>query len=472
MAQYTANGSTSSPQSNGPRPSLNGRIIGRHKHLLSDPAVRSWWEARSLRSRLSADQFLRQLGLLLERTSLSPKRITELARREPDRLRDILTRDAARLKREGKLDSYISKYVDVLKAYLRFQHIAFDGFPALAPITGASLSDERVPTRDELARILDHLSLRGRVLALFMAHSGLRPGVIGSYQGENGLRLVDLPDLKFEHGKPTFAETPFVIRVPASLSKTRVAYVTFGSAQLASALLAYFEARQQSGDTLTPESPVIAANSARGIALYSHQNAGNSNGFLTTKVVVEEIRSALKASVPSGVRWRPYVLRAYCSTRLLMAVGSGKMTHDLREAILGHDGGVASRYHVGKRWGQELLDEARRQYGVATEFLETSSQTRVNVAAEFRRALLDLAALPEEEAKAHMNDTNEQIASLVRERLMSLQSDTVREPSDAERKPPLQKPVTFVEAERLLSQGWTFVSSFGPDRVLLQAPTT
>ncbi|NNN17195.1 MAG: hypothetical protein HKL79_02375, partial [Thermoplasmata archaeon] len=432
-----------------------GRVIGRHKTLLSDPVVLQWWEARSLRSRLSADQYLRQLGLLLERTALTPAKVLALAKKDPDRLRDLLIQDAAKLKRAGRLDSYISKFFEGLKSLFRFHRVAFDGFPVLSPIKGASLSKERIPRPEELGRVLDHLSLRGRVLALFMAHAGVRPGVLGSYQGENGLRLSDLPDLKFEKGKPSFTDVPFTIRVPASLSKTRVSYVTFGSPQLATAFLAYLEDRGGGGEALTPESPVVASNITRGVALRSQQNARYSKGFLTTKVVVEEVRSALQSSVPEGVRWRPYVLRAYCSTRLLLAEGQGRISRDLREAILGHDGGSSSRYHVGKRWGEELLVEARREYANASEFLETNTQGRTNVAAEFRRTLLGVAGLSPEEAVAHMEDSNEDILALLRTRLLGGEGGTPK--SGNGNGHAAQKPVSLAEAESLLSEGWTFV---------------
>jgi hypothetical protein len=437
--------------------------------MLSHRGVLSWWEYRSLRSRLSADQYLRQLGLLLERTGQTPASVITLARKNPDRLRDLLIRDAASLKKAGRLDSYISKFFEGLKSYFRFHRVTFDGFPALSAIKGASLSNERVPSQEELGRVLDHLSLRGRVLALFMAHSGLRPGVLGSYQGELGLRVADLPDLRIEGGRPSFEEIPFVIRVPANLSKTRVAYVTFGTTQLASAFLAYLEERTQRGETLGPDSPVVASNSMRGAALRSRQNARYSKGFLTTKVVVQEVGFALHSSVPSGVRWRPYVLRAYCSTRLLMAEGAGKITHDLREAILGHDGGIASRYNVGKRWGEDLLKEARREYANAAEFLETSAQNRTDVAAAFRKEVLGLSGYTGDAAAAHMDDSNEQILELLRVKLMEGQLPPPTTVTESDTR--VQRPVTLEEADRLFAEGWTFVSNFGTDRVILQAPS-
>jgi hypothetical protein len=444
--------------------------VGRHRALLSHPLIQPWYESRSLRSRLSADQYVRQLGLQLERTGLDPQGILALAKKDPDKLRDLLVRDAARLKREGWLDSSISKFTDVLKAFLKFHRVPFDGYPSLRPIRAASLSLERVPTPDELGRILERLSLRGRVIALLHAHAGIRPGVLGSYGGEAGLTLGDLPELKIGR-ESEFGEIPLVIRVPADLSKTRVAYITFGTQQLATALLAYLGARQDGGEKLGPTSPVIAAGIMRGVAAESRANAKFSRGFLSTKSIEDELRSVIHAMVPEGVTWRPYVLRSYCSTRLLIAEGQGKISRDLREAILGHDGGVASRYNVGKRWGSELLTEARREYANAAEFLETNAQSRVNVAAEFRRTLLGVAGMSEEEAAKHVNDSNDELLAILREKLTGRDAAPTPPSSGSGNGHGVQKPVTLEEAEFLLAEGWTYVANFGPNRVLLQAPT-
>src|SRR5208282_5368562 len=187
--------------------------------------------------RLSADTNVRKLGFLLERLGVDAESVVRIAREDPDKLRDRLVRYAGEQKRAGRLDTYALKSFDGLRSYLEHRHVRFDGYPKLAPVKGQSLANERVPTPEELGRVLEHLSLRGRVIALLMAHSGLRPGVVGSYGGEDGLRLEDLPELKLGRKKPTFEETPFVLRVPARLSKTRTAYTTFGSIQLASTLL-------------------------------------------------------------------------------------------------------------------------------------------------------------------------------------------------------------------------------------------
>ncbi|HLM90652.1 MAG TPA: hypothetical protein VK424_01145 [Thermoplasmata archaeon] len=466
------------------QPTPVGRVLGRHAALLADPKIRSWWEARSLRSQLSADTYLRQFGFLLERTNLDPAGIVTLAKSDPDRLRDVLVRYAAQMKKEGRLDSYISKFFEGLKSYLRFHRVAFDSFPSLSPIKGESLATERVPTPEELAGVLDRLSIRGRVAALFMAHAGVRPGVLGSYQAEAGLTLGDLPDLKV--GKEiAFSEVPFVIRVPASLSKTRVSYVTFGSSQLASALLAYLAERRESGEKLTPSSPVISVRSTRGVAERRRADPRYAKGFVVTKAVVEEIHHALKSAAPEGTRWRPYVLRSYVSTRLLMAEGAGKISRDLREAILGHDGGVAARYNVGKRWGDDLLKEARAAYKRCEPFLSTQAAARPPDEVELKRAILRVFLSDDEVSKVDVSKfTAEDVRAVVRDALRN--AHTAQPTSAALKSEPLparleshgtgiaaSPPETVVpvgEVRARLANGWTWVASLGAAEVILRRP--
>ena len=61
------------------------------------------------------------------------------ARGEPNELRKRLTRYAANLKRQGRLDTYIEKTFSGLRNYLGYRHVSFDGYPKLEPIQGASL---------------------------------------------------------------------------------------------------------------------------------------------------------------------------------------------------------------------------------------------------------------------------------------------------------------------------------------------
>jgi hypothetical protein len=462
-------------------------LVGRHRNLLSDPKVREWYEGRLLRSRVSADTYLRQVGLFAERLELDTGALIRVARDDPDRLRGLLTRLASKQKADGLLDAYISKSFGGLKSWLEFNHVRFDGYPKLAPIKGQSLAAERVPMPEELGRVLERLSLRGRVIALLMAHSGVRPGVIGSYGGERGLRLGDLPELKLGPS-PGFGAAPFVVRVPGTLSKTRAAYTTFGTQQLASAVLAYLEARRERKEKLSATSPVVTAAETRGIARRSRESARFGSGFLTTKAVTEEIREALNATVPDGVTWRPYVLRSYCSTRLLLAEGQGKIGRDLREAILGHDGGVSARYNVGKVWGEELLHEAREAYHRCEPFLSTVKTETAVTEADLKKAILGVFLSEDEVAKMDVTKvTADDVRKLVGEKLKGAQ--TAMTAPAAWSLPPhtphpqqngnegangagstLEAVVPLNEVKVRLAEGWTWVALLGATDAILRRP--
>ena len=455
MARKTREGSPESPPEKG-----RGRV---HELLARDARVREWHEEKSLKSRLSADTYARMLCLISERVGMSPEEIVTTAKKSPAKLRVRFAECASALKKDGWLDTSIAKGFLMVKAYLKYRHVSTDVFPPLSSTTGETIQRERVPTQEELGTVLDKLSLRGRVVALFMAHSGVRPQVLGSYQAEGGLRLGDLPDLKLEDKALTFTETPFVVRVPANLSKTRTAYTTFGTSQQATALLAYLCERRDGGEKLGLDSPVVAAQPTRGAARMRQASANFGNGFLSTSVIVREIHQVLTSSLPEGVTWRPYVLRSYCSTRLMMAEGAGKMTRDLREAILGHDTGVSGRYNVGKPWGPEVLKEARAQYKRAEPYLLTSARAEEGNENATRVIRLLLEARGVSTEKLDKLD----LGSMSDEEIVALIKTVGASPGTEKR---TQKAVSVEEVPKLLEEGWEFIAPLNGSMAVLRAP--
>jgi len=435
-----------------------GTKIGteRHRGLLENPRVKSWYDERALSSRLSADVYLRQLGSMAERLRLAPDDLARVAAKDPERLHDLLVRYASDLKAAGRLDSYIAKTFDGLRSWLRSRRVKFDGFPRLGKARNESIQSEVPPSPEQLRTILyGGMSLRGRSSALFMAHSGVRPGVLGSYQARDGLSLGDLPELKIGD-EPRFGELPFVVRVPARLSKTRQAYTTFGSRELADTYLAYLKERAERGEKLGPKSPVIAADPlgmARGYA--------KDTGFLTTKGVVKELREEIAKNVAAGVKLRPYVFRAYCSTRLLLAEANGKIPAALREAILGHDGGVASRYHVGKPWGPELLKEAREAYRRAEPYLLTSGLPAESSSDRVLRALFRARGASDKEIDELATKTDDEIAAWIKERGLAVETEKRSE-----------KAVPVDTVPTLLEAGWEYVAPLNGTMAVLRSPST
>lgn len=120
-----------------------------------------------------------------------------------------------------------------------------------------SLKNEKVPSQDELKRILLSGDRKTRAVCVLMAHSGVRPEVIGNYYGNDGLRVGDLPEMEIKEGKVSFSKTPTMMFVRSELSKTKNQYITFLSEEGCNYLKDYLEERLMEGEKITPESPLI-----------------------------------------------------------------------------------------------------------------------------------------------------------------------------------------------------------------------
>ncbi len=451
--------------------------------LLSDKNVQSWFDGRRLTSDVSAQSDLRKLALLTHRIGTDPAGVVERAKKHPEELARRLIQYATRLKGQGKLESYIAKTFSGLKSWLRFRRVTFDQYPRLRAIQGLSLRGETVPTQDQLGHILSALTMRGRAVALLMAHSGLRPGVL-AHEGGTGLTLGDLPELDLNGEELAFEKVPFLVRVPATLSKTSREYVTFGTNEEAAALVAYLTHRMNGGEKFSARSPVIAVvphqseNRLRGTA--------RGSSFVTTETITYELRTGIKKVLPPGTRWRPYVLRAYCSTRLLSAENAGKITRDVREALLGHDLGVSGLYNLSKKLHPDMIEEMREAYRRAEPFLSTTKTQAVVSEIDLKKAILGVF-LPEDEvaeldvAKLSAHD----VRTLVGDKLRGAQA-TMTPPvawslaPQAPHTPPngnggsngtvgsLEAVVPLEEVKSRLAEGWSWVAPFGSNDAILR----
>ena len=448
-----------------------------HRPLLNEPGVQSWYDAHALRSSLSAEVNLRKLGLFLYRNRLTPARLVDLAKNRPEELRDLLIAYAGHLHERGKLDSYLAKTLKGVRDWLLFNNVDFRQFPKLRRAYQAeSLARERVPTQEQLRLILGALSPRGRVCALLMAHSGLRPGALGNDGGTDGLTLGDFPELRTSGGRLRFelpeGHTAFLIQVPSRLSKTAQGYVTFGTPEAADAILSYLGDRKAVGEKMTPTTPLLALSSL-GARNTVTKDAGS---FVTTKSVVYELRKALRSVCPEGVRWRPYVLRSYCSTQLLI----GRMDHDTREAILGHDLGVSGRYNLRKRLADHVVEAMRTEYERAMAALLTARGVEERRSTDdFVRLLLRSLGLPEDTDVSAMSEKERaELADQLGKRLAARTGDGAKgQPASlvpletgVPTRAPVQRIVTLDEVPALLDQGWSAVMPLDSARFIVQAP--
>ena len=88
------------------------------------------------------------------------------------------------MEREGKAGSYIVKFKHAMRNWLNFNGIYISG-----EYENPTLKDERVPSKDELSRIIRKATSRGRVAIAIMAYSGLRPESLGNMRARMGSGL-------------------------------------------------------------------------------------------------------------------------------------------------------------------------------------------------------------------------------------------------------------------------------------------
>ena len=162
-----------------------------------------------------------------------------------------------KLQKEGKAGSYIGRFKKVILSWLKFNDIRLQLTVNIAGENETpTIANERVPSKEELARILRKAMSRGRVIIALMAFSGLRLESLGGYEGTDCLRLGDLKEMKLSD-EIQFDKIQATEMVRSELSKVRNQYFNFIGDEDASYIREYLDERRKQGEDLTYESPLL-----------------------------------------------------------------------------------------------------------------------------------------------------------------------------------------------------------------------
>ncbi|MEM2951168.1 MAG: site-specific integrase [Nitrososphaeria archaeon] len=418
--------------------------------LLEDADVRRWYENVARGSRVTADVYLRRLGSFCSQIGKSPKEFVGLDDRE---IKNVLMDFVSRMEAEGYAGGYISTVVKAVRSWLSFndREIKFR-----LKIKGAedtpTLKDERVPTKEELRKIFLSGDKKTRAACVLVAHSGLRIEVLGNYSGDDGLRVKDFPEMRIENGRVVFDKVPTMVVVRKELSKARHQYFTFLSEEGCEYLRDYLEERIRKGEKLTPESAIITPKV-------------KMKEFIKAINVGDIIRSAIRKA---GFPWRPYVLRSYFDTQLMLAESKGIVLRDYRVFWMGHKGDIENRYTTNKqKLPPDVIEDMRESYRKAQELLQTTvakeEMSREEILATFNRQFLIMLGYSEKEIEK-LGDlsklTSEQMKELVKNKSMQalgLNGNT-------------QKVVKLSEVKQWILQGWEYVTTLPPDEAIIRLP--
>ncbi|MDA4122793.1 MAG: hypothetical protein OK456_06405 [Thaumarchaeota archaeon] len=408
-----------------------------YKGMLEDARVQAWITDVERGSQSGAAGAFRRLGNCCETMATSPQ---ELAKMDEKEAVVFLRQLVVRLEERDLSGVSIRTYIKAIKSWWTFNDLDVKKRVRVKDSAGR-YDNERVPTREELQRILDVCSMRERLSVSLMAFCGFRPQVLGDFRGNDGLVIGDLPELVVSGGRVEFPKVPSLLKVRKTLSKKRNAYFVFVPQQACGYLKNYLEWRLGEGETLTQESPLFTA---------IWQYGPHHPEHVRTAMVCKGIR---KAIVRAGFGWRPYVLRRYFDVRMMEAEADGMIIPDWRAFWMGHAGSMEATYTVNKALPEATIERMREAYSQAAEkHLSTvvrGSISKDEVVKTARVESLKMFGYTDEELGALGDVTQltlERLQELIHEKsklMLGLRQGT-------------QKVVTVEELERWIEQGWDY----------------
>ena len=432
----------------------------KYKAYETDPAVARWRANLARGSPITAEVALRRLGRACELLHATPQELLKMAEGDLKGFQDSLEDLVTRLESEGKAPGYILGILKALKSWLRYNDVKLTRRIKVSnPNATPTIENEQVPSKEELSRIFRASNPRVRTAEALIAFADLRPESLGNHDGSDGLTLKDLPEMKIENGEVSFDKVPTIVVVRPRLSKTRHKYFTFLINEGCVYLKEYLEERMRSGEKLRPESPLVAHERPR----------AETRRFMLTRKITHLIRIAMRRA---GVRKRPYVLRAYAETQLIIAESKGIISHPYLQFVAGHKGDIESRYSTNKGILPEMMIEGmRKSIQVCEAFLGTTAQemdqsmvvkeAKLEALKSIAKSLLGIDLLEVKVAKE-----NEIERELNRDEEIELFENEIKKRREGEKDP--QIIVQENELEAHLTEGWQFVSVLPSEKILIR----
>lgn len=347
----------------------SAKTKSRHKRLLEEPDVKRWYDNVARGSKVTADVRIRRLGVYCERTNTTPAKFAQLGITSVRDVEDLLMDHVSFLEGKNYAPSYIEDILKALRSWLSFNYVQLMRRIKIKnadiPVT---LEDEVIPTQENLRDILDAATIRARVIISLMAFAGFRPEVIGKYDSSDGLLLSDIKDLeiKSDGTDVSFARIPAKIVVRPNLSKTGHQYFSYIPEIGCRFLQGYFRERIANGERLVAGAPAVTFLKGYQSKCPTRNNPNRKSAFLATNTVTRDIKKAFSGIIKE----RPYVLRSYFDTQLLLAESKGKITHAYRQFFMGHKGDMEAKYTTNKhKLPEHLIQDMNEAYIRSQVFL-------------------------------------------------------------------------------------------------------
>jgi hypothetical protein len=368
---------------------------------------------------------------------------------------DIITK----LETEGKQGEYMKDYVKALKSWFSHNGIQITQKIKVPANNGnTKAAQEQSPTPDQFRSVLNAADQKQKVEAVAIAFAGLRIETLGDYEGHDGLKVRDLPEMKvnLERKRVEFAKIPTLLVVRPNLSKASHQYLTFMPEEGCQYVKELLEFRMRNGEKLSPSSPIV-------VSLRYHDSLKNNH--ISTGNISDSIRAPIRKA---GYDWRPYILRTYFDTRMMMAEADGLILRDWRVFWMGHKGDIEHRYTLNKgRLPDELIEKMREGFAKASErYLVTRrihDSTKEKIKAEFNKSFLEIAGYSQLEIEK-LGDLSKYSADEMRSMIKEASKRQLGLNGNS------QKVISLSDLEVYIADGWEFVRDLPKNKMVIKLP--
>lgn len=317
-----------------------------------------------------------------------------------------------------------------------------------------TLKNEKVPTQEQLERILDHSDTRTKAIIACIAWMGLR------FRTMAGIRLEDFRDgFKFEEGNPVIASWAR-LDVQGEYSKNKRPYFVFVIPRAATCLADFLVQRVDKGETLRPESLLITA---------THKDVLGQP--ISTPYMAGAIKAAFKGA---GFRGRPYVLRSYFDSALQAA----KLQAQWQHFFMGHTGDIEMTYTLRKQLTAEKAAEGLEEFKQALPHLDPREKPKPLTSVEEK---LELARFQLDKMGVNLDEIIEKKAAELDQKAISVSQQLVIAEGELRKRMMPRMPiggaaptpfeariVGEVELVPLVVEGWDVVKELSGGRVIVR----
>jgi len=224
------------------------------------------------------------------------------------------------------------------------------------------------PRKDRMMKLLQNVSLRGKIILTLASGSGLRMGTIVKLQIRD--LFPNYPDLNDPNSqqKELLLKVPYateidgepVRKMKGALTEDPRIFYGFVTPQATQLITWYLDERKRSGEHLTLDSPLLTLDKIDGV------HGKGPGDFLTYDSAWRAIRKGLKKSglvtrKHERNKFYPHSFRAYFRTALLHA----GVSQTYAEMLMAHEGG-----YLQDRYIFTEIDKLREAYVKALPHLE------------------------------------------------------------------------------------------------------